>query len=231
MKPFQKPNRASLRRLPLFRLALVCAWPLLASADDYYLHTDYENWAFNPGPPTEQYTNYYGSNASTALYGGNVLGNSTGALPTDGVRYGLEWSAFGQAVEGIQSDVSLGSPLTPPPGVDTNQPPANFVAVQVGDNTNAYYVCTDPAGGAFWAPSTHQIIATQPDNITIQWHTTNCGTNCRPSRHRRSRHRRPSRHRGTNCGNRHHGRLCGRQVLHRRRLLEQLRGRALGKVG
>ncbi len=160
----------------LFCLALVCSWTTPAVADDYYVHTSYENHWFLPGPATKAFTNYFGTNAATMVFGGHVLGNSTNTLPSGG-GYGLVWSSFGQPVEGIQADVSIGDSIMPPPGTDTNQPPANFVAVRVGENPAAYYECTDPKGGAFWVPSTHQIVAAQPNNISIAWRNTAGGTN------------------------------------------------------
>jgi hypothetical protein len=155
---------------------MTVAWPALVSAEDYYLDTSYENYSFDPGPPSGPYTNYFGTNAATTVFGGHVLGNTTNTLPVGG-QYGLAWSAFGQPVEGIQSDVALGDFIPAPPDTDTNVPPANFVAVPVGDNPAAYYQCTDPLGGAFWVPSTGRIIAAQPNNITIEWRTTDGGTN------------------------------------------------------
>ena len=45
--------------------------------------------------------------------------------------------------------------------------PANFTAVQFGDNPAAYYA--SPDGGAFYVPSTGLVIASQPNNTTIIW--------------------------------------------------------------
>ena len=103
-----------------------------------------------------------------------MLGNSNNALPKGG-SYGLAQCSFGQPVEGIRPDVSIGSPIAPPMGVDTNHPPANFVAVSYGNNAAAYYQSSD--GGAFWVPSTHQIIAARPNNIVIEWLTLAGTTN------------------------------------------------------
>ncbi len=153
--------------------------PLLSLAQDYNLSTDYENYWFSPGPPGGGFTNYFGTdaantNASTAVYGGHVLGNTNTTLPTGG-SYGLAWSSFGQPVEGIRTDLAVGDVIVPPIGTDTSRPPANFVAMAAGDNHNAYYQSSD--GGAFWVPSTKQIIAAQPNNITIDWITTKGATN------------------------------------------------------
>ena len=130
-------------------------------AQDFLLNTDYQNLWFVPGPPGGAYANYFGTNAaaSTAVFGGSVLDNSTNqttALPTDG-RMGLYSSALGQPVVTIVSDVAIGGNIAPPPGITnngvppgpgfwTNLPPANFVAVKVGDNPAAYYA--SPDGGA-----------------------------------------------------------------------------------
>ena len=81
--------------------------------------------------------------------------------------------ADGTRIELIATwDPSFGGegPIAAPDGTDTNRPPANFIAVRVGDNTNAYYEA--PGGGAFWSPSTKQIIASQPNNIAIDWVAT-----------------------------------------------------------
>ena len=155
-------------------LALACLLSPALRAGDYNLDTTYRNPWLNPSPAGGPFTNYFGTNASTALYGGSVLGNSTSTLPKGG-SYGLAQCSFGQPVEGIRPDVSLGSPITPPPGTDTNQPPANFVAVSYGNNAAAYYQSSD--GGAFWVPSTHQIIAARPNNIAIDWLTLTGTTN------------------------------------------------------
>jgi hypothetical protein len=144
-------------------------------ADDYFLQTEYANGWFLPGPPGGGYTNYFGTTPSTAIYGGHVLGNTTSTLPTGGA-YGLQWSAFGHPVEGIQADLAIGDFIAPPPGALTNVPPANFVAVKMGDNATAFYECSDPKGGAFWVPSTGQVIAAQPNNITIEWRLAGGGT-------------------------------------------------------
>lgn len=171
------PDRgAALSAARWWALSLTLACYLLGStrADDYILKTGYENRWFSPGPPAGPYTNYFGASASTVFYGGHVLGNSTNTLPTGG-NYGLESSAFGQPVEGIQSDVALGDLIVGPAGTDPSRPPANFVPVRAGDNTNAYY--QSPDGGAFWVPSTEQVIAAQPNNVTIDWITTTGTTN------------------------------------------------------
>lgn len=138
-----------------------------ARADDYNLGTDYQNYWFTPGPAAGPFTNYYGTNVSTAAYCGDINTNSS-LLAGDG-DYRLAWSSFGQPVASIRSDLPLGSLVAAPVGADTNRPPANFVPVRVGDNPAAYYECTDPQGGAFWAPSTGQIIVAQPNNISIAW--------------------------------------------------------------
>jgi hypothetical protein len=144
---------------------------LIAHAADYSLTTTYANYWFT-NTPSGPFTNYFygGTNAGTAVFGGHVLGNTNSRPPTDGA-HSLEWSSFGQPVEGIQSDVALGDVIVAPVGA-TSGPPANFVAVRVGDNPAAYYQTTNPAGGAFWVPTTGQVIAAQPNNITIDWRMT-----------------------------------------------------------
>ncbi|HEY5914498.1 MAG TPA: LamG domain-containing protein, partial [Verrucomicrobiae bacterium] len=148
--------------------------PLLTWAGAYNLTTAYESyWFRTTNGPTGNFTNYFGSsltNASTLTYGGHVLGNTDSNFPAAG-NFGLPWSSFGQPVESIQSDLALGDVIQPPPDANTNVPPANFIAVQVGDCTNAYYQSTND--GTFWVPSTRQIIAGQANNITIYWVTTN----------------------------------------------------------
>ncbi|MCF7838211.1 MAG: LamG domain-containing protein, partial [Candidatus Marinimicrobia bacterium] len=154
-----------------------CAW-----ASDYNIDTDYRNWWFAPSPGNGPYSNYFGvgqagvTNASTAVYGGHALGNTSAVAPSNRV-FRLVQSAFGQPVEGLQADVNLGDVIPPPTGADTNQPPWNFTAVRVGNNPAAYYECQDPPGGAFWAPSTKQVIAAQPNNVEIHWRTTGGTTN------------------------------------------------------
>jgi hypothetical protein len=153
-------------------LATFLGCPGLLPAQEY-VHTAYENYWFT-NTPTGQFTNFFGpglTNAGTAVYGGHVLGNTNNVRPTGG-RFGLEWSSLGHPVQGIQSDVALGGIIVPPPDADTNRPPANFVAVSWGENPAAYYQSTNPLGGAFWVPSSGQIIAAQPNNITIDWWTT-----------------------------------------------------------
>jgi hypothetical protein len=145
---------------------LVWAWPGLLQADEFYLCTDYENYWFT-NTPSGPFTNYFGTNVGTAVFSGHVLSDTTNTLPKGG-GFGLEWSAFGQPVEGVQANLALGDTIAPPVGA-SNVPPANFVAVRVGDNPEAYYESTNPAGGAFWVPTTGQIIAAQPNNTAIDW--------------------------------------------------------------
>ena len=152
-------------------LGLLCLYSLPSRAQDFNLDTDYQNLWFAPGPPGGGYTNYFGTNgmASTAVYGGNVLDNSTNAvaiLPNDG-HMGLYSSTLGQPAVSILSDVALGDVISPPLGFTTNVPPANFIPVKVGDNGAAYY--ESPDGGAFYVPSTGLVIASQPNNVTILW--------------------------------------------------------------
>ena len=170
-----------------FGFASIYAWLALAAAlclstaaraGDYNLDTTYGNYWFSPGPAGGAFTNYFSpdlTNASTPLYGGSVLDNTTNAILPTGGQYGLAQSAFGQPVEGIRADVALGSVVAAPPGAATNLPPANFVAVKVGNNPTAYY--QSPDGGAFWVPATGQVIAAQPNDITIDWLTLAGATN------------------------------------------------------
>ena len=155
----------------------------LVFASDYNANTDYRNWWLTPNPSNGPYLNYFGAwpdvartNASTAVYYGHALGNTNGTAPSN-AAFRLVRSAFGQPVEGLQADVALGEVVDPPPGANTNVPPANFAAVRVGNNPAAYYECQDPVGGAFWVPSTKQVIAAQPNNVEIDWITTNRTTN------------------------------------------------------
>jgi hypothetical protein len=154
-----------------------------AFASDYNLDTLYQNYWFAPSPAGGAYTNYFGvwptealTNASTAIYNGHALGNTNAVAPSNS-SYRLVWSALGQTVEGFKVDVALGSVIDPPPGANTNVPPANFAAVKVGNNATAYYECQDPVGGAFWVPSTKQVIAAQPNNVAIAWRMANGATN------------------------------------------------------
>ncbi len=170
----------------LFFVLLVLSFTLhpssFAFASDYNVDTDYRNWWFTPSPSNGPYSNYFGAgqagvtNASTAVYHGNALGNTNDLAPSN-AAFRLMSSSFGQAVEGLKADVALGEVIPPPTGVDTNVAPANFAAVRVGNNPAAYYECQDPVGGAFWVPSTKQVIAAQPNNIEIHWRTTGGTTN------------------------------------------------------
>ncbi|HOW96895.1 MAG TPA: LamG domain-containing protein [Kiritimatiellia bacterium] len=152
-------------------------------ASGYNLDTLYQNRWFEPSPAGGPYTNYFGawpggtvSNASTAIYNGHAMGNTNAVSPSN-ASYRLASSAFGQPVEGIKADVALGDVIPSPPGANTNVPPANFVAVQVGGNSAAYYESTDPPHAAFWSPSTKQVIAAQPDSVAVAWVMTNHTTN------------------------------------------------------
>jgi hypothetical protein len=158
-------SRASAVELVLAAmLGLSCG----ASGSDYNLTTSYENLVFSPGPPMGGYTNYYGAKPSLAFYSGHILGNTNAtSVPTDGQRFRLEGSAIGQPARMLQSDFYLGGFVSAPPGTDTNQAPANFVPVQVGNNPAAYW--QEPNGGAFWVPSTGRIICAQPNAVTIDW--------------------------------------------------------------
>ncbi|HNQ87647.1 MAG TPA: LamG domain-containing protein [Verrucomicrobiota bacterium] len=140
----------------------------LACATDYYLQTSYQNYSFSPGPPGGACTNYFGTNASTLVFCGHILGNTNAIRPSGG-GYGLDGSAFGQPVESQQADLAIGETIIPPPGALSSVPPANFVPVKWGENEAAYYECTEPHGGAFWVPSTGQIIAAQANNVAIVW--------------------------------------------------------------
>ncbi len=105
----------------------------------------------------------------------SVLDNRTNAVLPIGGTYGLRRSSFGQPVQTLRADVALGSPIPPRRAPISNRPPANFVAVRVGNNTDAYY--QSPDGGAFWVPSTKQVVAAQPNNIVIGWRMTSAVTN------------------------------------------------------
>jgi len=153
------------------------------SAEELNLNTAYRNLWFSPSPEGGSYSNYFGTwpsvaqtNASTPLFHGHALGNTNDVAPSGG-GFQLQRSAFGQPVEGLQPDFPLGSVIAPPAGADTNVPPANFVGMRAGNNTNAYYECTDPVGGAFWVPATRQVIAAQPNNVEIHWHMQDGSTN------------------------------------------------------
>ena len=168
-------------RSALLWLALAAASALCSSAraGDYNLDTDYQNYWFSPNPANGPFTNYFSpglTNASTAVYGGHVRGNTNAVLPVGGL-FGAEWSAHSQPVASLRADVALGSVIAAPLGTDTTRPPANFVPVKVGKNPVAYYECTDPPGGAFWVPSTGQVIAAQPNNLTVDWITLAGTTN------------------------------------------------------
>lgn len=154
-----------------------------AYASDFNLDTDFRNLWLEPNPSGGPYSNYFGvwpsearTNASTALYQGHALGNTNAVAPSN-AAFRLTWSSFGQTAEGFKPDVAMGDIIPPPPGANTNVPPANFTAVQVGENAAAYYECQDPVGGAFWAPSTKQVIAAQPNNMSIAWVMTSGATN------------------------------------------------------
>lgn len=178
----------------IFLFAVGMLFPQLSVARNFVLTTQFENrWFFDAAssnvstPVGGPYADYFGvyphvalTNASTPCYHGsagpytdgtNILSATIPA--TDGFQ--LEYSSFGQPVEGLIPDVALGSCIEPPPGVNTNVPPAGFVAVQVGDNEAAYY--ESEGGEAFWVPSTGRIIAAQPNNIEVDWITVTGGTN------------------------------------------------------
>ncbi|NCC53311.1 MAG: hypothetical protein EOM20_19160, partial [Spartobacteria bacterium] len=164
-------------------IALFLGLAAFAGAQEFTLQTDYENFVFDPSPEGGAYSNYFGvwpkpgqTNGSTLLYDGHVLGNTNGTAPAGG-GFMLPYSSFGQTIEGIQADFALGDEITPPPGANISVPPANFVARTAGNNTNAYYECTDPLGGAFWAPSTYKVFAAQPNNVEIHWRMLDGSTN------------------------------------------------------
>lgn len=166
----------------LAALFLTCShwlFPVSSHAQDFNLDTDYRNYWVAPNLGVGPFEHYFETNtqASSAVYNGSVLDNSTNKnellysnlvemLPNDG-NIGLYWSSLGQPAVSILSDVAIGDVISPPPGFTTNIPPANFTAVQVGDNPAAYYM--SPDGGAFYVPSTGFIIAAQPNNTTIVW--------------------------------------------------------------
>ncbi len=157
-------------------LGSLLAWPAPVLASDYNLTTSYENYWFRPGPPSGGCTDYFGTKASTVVYGGHVLGNTNSVpVPSDGQNFRLEYSALGQPVRNMMSDFVLGGFVVAPPGTDTNKPPANFIPVLVGENGEAYW--QEPNGGAFWVPSTKAVIASQPNSVTIDWITTDNKTN------------------------------------------------------
>ncbi|NCC51042.1 MAG: hypothetical protein EOM20_07485, partial [Spartobacteria bacterium] len=171
---------------PMIGKILTVVFLLAASAArgaDANLDTVYRNLWFSPSPEGGAWSNYFGTwpdgaltNASTPLYHGNALGNTNDVAPSGG-GVSLRRSAFGQPVEGLRPDFPLGSVIVPPVGANTNVPPANFVSRQAGNNANAYYECTDPVGGAFWAPSTREVIAAQPNNVEIHWIMNDGSTN------------------------------------------------------
>ena len=185
----QKACALNVRSFSVYRLAFGVLFCLSFSVNhsafssDYGLTTEYHNYWFNPSPAGGPYTNYFGSwpdgtltNASTAVYNGHALGDTNAVSPSNEF-YCLPWSALGYPVQGYKADVALGDPIDPPPGANTNVQPANFLPVRVGNNASAYYECQDPVGGAFWVPSTHQVIAAQPNNVSIAWIMTNHTTN------------------------------------------------------
>ncbi len=165
---------------------LVMVIPKFSIARDFVLTTQYENrWFFDASstnvstPLGGPYADYFGtypnpaiSNASTVCYHGNVGPYTDGTnffatVTPANSEFMLPLSSFGQPVEGVRPDVTLGAPITPPEGANTNIPPDGFTAVRVGNNPNAYY--KSPSGAAFWVPSTGRIIAAQPNNIKIDW--------------------------------------------------------------
>ncbi len=150
----------------LFGMAGLFAPRVLAT--DYYLQTSYQNYSFSPGPPAGACTDYFGTTPSTLVFCGHILGNTNAVRPSGG-GYGLDGSAFGQPVESQQADLAIGEVISPPPGALASVAPANFIPVKWGENAAAYYECTEPHGGAFWVPSTGQIIAAQANNIAIVW--------------------------------------------------------------
>jgi hypothetical protein len=178
------PGRITRRAFLLLLLLAAFLIPHSAFSAPFALNTDYQNYWFRPSPEGGAYSNYFKAwpdagvpLASTPVYQGHALGNTNAAVPHDGTAFGLSWSAFAQPVESVVSDVALGSVITPPDGADTNVPPANFVAKKTGNNTNAYYECTNPSGAAFFVPSTKQIIAAQPNNCSIDWIMLDGSTN------------------------------------------------------
>ncbi|MCK5529318.1 MAG: hypothetical protein KAI74_06510, partial [Kiritimatiellae bacterium] len=182
-----------MRRLLLFGIVMLSV-PQLSSARDFVLTTQYENrWFFDAAttnvstPVGGPYADYFGvypnpavTNASTPCYHGTAGPYTDGTNILDAVipvtdGFQLEYSSFGQPVEGIIPDVAMGSYITPPAGANTNVPPSGWVAVKVGDNETAYYESAD--GAAFWVPSTGQIIAAQPNNVEVDWIMQDGSTN------------------------------------------------------
>jgi Concanavalin A-like lectin/glucanases superfamily len=157
----------------LLAVSCLCLLPRSSHAQDANLDTDYQNYWVVPDLGAGPFEHYFDTNspASTDVYGGSVLDNSTNAnavLPTDGRRFGLESSALGQTVQSVLADVAVGDVISPPPGFTTNLPPANFTPVIAGSGTNvSYYVSAD--GGAFYVASKEVVIAAQPNNVKIVW--------------------------------------------------------------
>lgn len=155
-------------------LGLLWASVELASADEFYVQASYDNYWFSPGPPSGPFQNYltnsFSTKAGTVTFGGNVLGDTDEQTksPTGG-GFSLVYSAFGQPIPGVVPDAAIGDVITPPANAIVTSPPANFVPVNWEETTAVYYESTDPPGGAFWVPSTGQVIAAQPNNITIEW--------------------------------------------------------------
>ncbi|MBP7829411.1 MAG: hypothetical protein KA248_05800 [Kiritimatiellae bacterium] len=183
----ERGRAAALSRVPRsLCLVFVCSAflvPRSSFSSDFNLDTDFRNLWLEPNPSGGPYSNYFGvwpsearTNASTALYQGHALGNTNAVAPSNSA-FQLIWSSFGQTAEGFKPDVALGDIIDPPPGANTNVPPANFAAVRVGENAAAYFECQDPVGGAFWVPSTKQVIAAQPNNVEIDWIMTSGATN------------------------------------------------------
>lgn len=170
-QPPRAINRAD-TRIALWSFALAAA--LLAnpaSAQDFLLNTEYQNLWIVPDLGDGTYRHYFDTNtlASTAVFGGSVLDNTTNALlPNDGMRYGLVSSSLGQTVASTLSDVGMGDVILPPTGYPTNVPPVNFTPVIAGAGTNISYY-ESPGGGAFYVPSKGLVIASQPNNVEIVW--------------------------------------------------------------
>ena len=158
------------------------AWAAAAAADQTpQLTTEFRN-PWSVPSPGGLYAQYYANGAGAPTFGGGTAtdlvvaaNGSTGAVtyaaPSGGAR--LQASQFGQPVESQVAQYGIGDRIPSPSGlVSSNCPLLGFVAVRVGNKTNAYYASTNPAGAAFWIPSTRQLIAGAGGNVEVNWLTT-----------------------------------------------------------